>query len=97
MKNPVKAKIENGEKVIGTFFQLGSNTAVECLGISGLDFFIIDTEHGPFDIETSIDFVRTAEVRNITPLPESKIYPVHRYLKCLISVPGDLLCPVSTP
>ncbi|NLP18971.1 MAG: hypothetical protein GX376_07760 [Firmicutes bacterium] len=72
MKNPVKAKIENGEKVIGTFFQLGSNTAVECLGISGLDFFIIDTEHGPFDIETSIDFVRTAEVRNITPFARIK-------------------------
>jgi len=41
--NLVKEKLENGQKVIGTMFQLGCPTAVECLGISGLDFFIIDT------------------------------------------------------
>lgn len=72
MKNLLREKMINSEKVVGTFFELGSNTAVECLGISGLDFFIIDTEHGPFDIESSIDFIRTAELRNITPLARIK-------------------------
>lgn len=72
MKNKLKEKMLSGGKVLGTFFQLGGNTAVECLGISGLDFFIIDTEHGPFDVETSMDFIRTAELRNITPLVRVK-------------------------
>ena len=72
MKNKLKEKMLSGDKVLGTFFQLGGNTAVECLGISGLDFFIIDTEHGPFDVETSMDFIRTAELRNITPLVRVK-------------------------
>jgi 4-hydroxy-2-oxoheptanedioate aldolase len=72
MKNLLKEKMINSEKVIGTFFELGGNTAVECLGISGLDFFIIDTEHGPFDVESSMDFIRTAELKNITPLVRIK-------------------------
>lgn len=72
MKNLLKEKMMLGEKVIGTFFELGGNTAVECLGISGLDFFIIDTEHGPFDIESSMDFIRTAELSSITPFARIK-------------------------
>ncbi|MGI5998765.1 MAG: HpcH/HpaI aldolase family protein [Lutispora sp.] len=72
MKNLLKDKILRGEKVIGTFFELGSNTAVECLGISGLDFLVIDTEHGPFETESSMDLIRTAELRNITPFVRIK-------------------------
>lgn len=72
MKNLLKEKIVQQEKVVGTFFELGGNTSVECLGISGLDFFIIDTEHGPFDVESSIDFIRTAELSKITPFVRIK-------------------------
>lgn len=72
MKNVLKEKMMRQEKVIGTFFELGGTTAVECLGISGLDFFIIDTEHGPFDVESSIDFIRTAELSRMTPLVRIK-------------------------
>src|SRR5690554_6154691 len=72
MKNLLKEKIKNGNQAIGTFFELGGSTAVECLGISGLDFFIIDTEHGPFDVESSMDFIRTAELSSITPLVKIK-------------------------
>lgn len=72
MKNLLKEKMMNGRKAIGTFFEIGGSTAVECLGLTGLDFFIIDTEHGPFDVESSMDFIRTAELRNITPFVRIK-------------------------
>lgn len=72
MKNLLKEKMIKGEKVLGTFFELGGNTAVECLGLSGLDFLIIDSEHGPFDIESSMDFIRTAELNNITAFARIK-------------------------
>lgn len=72
MKNLLKKKMLEGEKVIGTFFELGSNTAIECLRHTGLDFLIIDTEHGPFDIESSMGFIRTAELGNMTPLARIK-------------------------
>lgn len=70
--NKVKEKIKKGEKVIGTFFELGGQTAVEALGISGLDFIIIDCEHGPFDVESAADFVRAAELKNLTPFVRVK-------------------------
>jgi len=71
-KNEMKAKLRSGEKVLGTFFELGGGTAVECLGLAGLDFFIIDTEHGPFDVESSMEFVRAAGLYDISPLVRVK-------------------------
>lgn len=68
MKNALKEKIARGERTLGTFFELGSATAVQCLGLAGLDYIIIDTEHGPFDPERALEFVRTAKLCNITPL-----------------------------
>ncbi|NLC84167.1 MAG: hypothetical protein GX749_03710, partial [Ruminococcaceae bacterium] len=47
MKNNVREKLALGQKVVGTFFEIGSMTAVECLALTGLDYFIIDCEHGP--------------------------------------------------
>lgn len=68
MENKLKQKMIQGESVVGTFFQVGGTTAVECLGISGMDFLIIDTEHGPFDVESSMNFILSAELKGITPL-----------------------------
>jgi len=68
MKNELKAKMLAGEKALGTFFELGSATAVECLGLAGMDYIIIDTEHGPFDPDRALEFVRTAKLYNTTPL-----------------------------
>ncbi|MDD4844367.1 MAG: aldolase/citrate lyase family protein [Anaerotignum sp.] len=67
MSKDIRQKLQDGEKVVGTFFEIGGSTAVECLGLSGLDFFIIDTEHGPFDVESSANFIRAAELRKIAP------------------------------
>lgn len=72
MKNNLKSKMDSGRSVIGTFFEMGGNTAVECLGISGLDFLIIDSEHGPFDVESAMSNIRTAELKGITPLVRVK-------------------------
>lgn len=60
-------KMQRKEAVVGTFFELGGMAAVECLGIAGLDFLIIDTEHGPFDVESAMDYIRAAELKGITP------------------------------
>ena len=68
MKNALREKILRGERTLGTFFELGSATAAECLGLAGLDYMIIDTEHGPFAPERALDFVRAAKLYNITPL-----------------------------
>lgn len=82
--NIVKEKIKNGKKVIGTFFELGGQTAVEALGISGLDFIIIDSEHGPFDVESVMEFVRAAELKKLTPFLRIRDISRTSCLKCLM-------------
>ncbi|GIX07433.1 MAG: 2,4-dihydroxyhept-2-ene-1,7-dioic acid aldolase [Candidatus Poribacteria bacterium] len=67
-ENRLKRQLEAGETVIGTFCILPSATAMEALGLAGLDFLILDTEHGPLTIETCEDLVRGAECGGATPI-----------------------------
>jgi len=91
--NLVKEKLENGQKVIGTMFQLGCPTAVECLGISGLDFFIIDTEHAPVDVESIRLFILASEIRKITPFVRLKRISRDTVLNALDIGAGGLVAP----
>ena len=57
-----------GKPAIGTFFSSGNAAMMECLGYTGLDFAVIDTEHGPFDTETMQDLIRAAEHAELVPV-----------------------------
>jgi 4-hydroxy-2-oxoheptanedioate aldolase len=72
MDNFFLDKIKNNQKPLGTFFFMGNASLAECLGLAGLDYFIADMEHGPFDIESSLEIVRGAELRKITPMARVK-------------------------
>ncbi len=72
MFNEVKNKIKNGAHALGTFYELGGSNAAESLAIGGLDFFIIDTEHGPFDVESAREAILAAGNHNITPFVRVK-------------------------
>ena len=67
-KNLLKEKMLRQEKCLGTFFELGGMSAVEALAHTGLDFIIIDMEHGPFSPESAQDYVRAALLHQLTPL-----------------------------
>ena len=67
MENLVKGKLKDGKKILGTFFSMGNPSAMECLGYTGMDFAIIDTEHGPFDTENAMALVRAAESVGLSP------------------------------
>ena len=67
MKNVMKAKMEQGQKVLGTFIWMGNASTIEALGYSGLDFVIIDNEHGPYTIENTQEMCRVADLSQITP------------------------------
>ncbi|GMQ85365.1 MAG: 4-hydroxy-2-oxoheptanedioate aldolase [Acidimicrobiia bacterium] len=49
MTNPVKRKLENGQKTIGGFLQTISPVAAEIMSQSGFDWLIVDLEHAPGD------------------------------------------------
>ena len=66
--NDVRMKLDDGKNVLGTFFELGSEEVVEALGYTGLDFIIVDTEHGPYNTESTARFTRAAEVVGLTTM-----------------------------
>lgn len=68
MKNVLREKMLRGERTIGSFFELGSASVVECLGLAGLDYVIIDTEHGAFDPLSALEYIRVARQYGMTPL-----------------------------
>jgi len=68
MKNLLKEKLLNNQKVFGVMMQMDSTVAAEAFGASGLDFCLIDTEHAAFDSETVRRLVTAAEVRGVTPI-----------------------------
>ncbi len=72
MKNALREKMLANQTVLGTFALLGPKPGAECLALGGMDFMIVDTEHGPFDVETAIDYVVAAERHGITPLVRVK-------------------------
>ncbi len=53
---------------LGTFFSAGNPSMMECLGYTGLDFVVIDTEHGPFDTMDMQDLIRAAESVGLVPI-----------------------------
>ena len=67
MKNVMKEKMERGQKVLGTFIWMGGTSTIEALGYSGVDFIIIDSEHGPFDMESVQEMCRVSDLSQMTP------------------------------
>lgn len=51
----------------GTFFELGGRYAIESLSRTGLDYVIIDTEHGCFSEESTAEYILAAERGNLLP------------------------------
>ena len=60
-------KLKSGQGVVGTFCHLGGTIVAECLGLSGLDYVIIDTEHGPFSEESTGDMIRAMQLHGAEP------------------------------
>lgn len=70
--NKIREMIKNGQKAIGTFYDLGGQTAAEALGVAGLDYIIIDTEHGSFDLDQAKIAICAAERRGTSPFVRVK-------------------------
>jgi 2-keto-3-deoxy-L-rhamnonate aldolase RhmA len=65
--------------------------------LAGLDFLIIDTEHGPFEVESTMDFIRAAELRGIEPLVRVKDHSRSSVLKMLdIGAKGLIIPNIET-
>ncbi len=46
----LKARLAAGDQLLGALLRLGSEELVEMVAVSGFDFVLLDTEHGPADV-----------------------------------------------
>lgn len=67
-ENRVKAKLKAGGRVFGTWSMLASPAVMNVIGQAGLDFVIIDMEHGPMSFETAENQIYATESAGSTPI-----------------------------
>lgn len=67
--NPVKQALRAGRTVIGTMIvQVRAPGIIQLFAEYGLDYFFIDMEHGPYNLETATDLIQVARLAGITPM-----------------------------
>ena len=57
-KVSLKQRLRNGEEVLGTWNIIPSSSLVNAIGCSGIDFIVIDAEHGPANMVVAEDLVQ---------------------------------------
>jgi 4-hydroxy-2-oxoheptanedioate aldolase len=67
-ENKLKLKLKSGGKVFGTWSMTGSPVVANVLGSAGLDFVIIDMEHGAMSFETAEQQLYATEVTGCVPI-----------------------------
>ncbi|MEC7880733.1 MAG: aldolase/citrate lyase family protein [Chloroflexota bacterium] len=67
-KESIKSRIKKGEVVVGPFCIVPSGTMIDTLGYSGMDFCILETEHGPLDMQTITDLIMIANGTGVDPI-----------------------------
>ncbi|MBQ4133849.1 MAG: hypothetical protein IJD04_09000, partial [Desulfovibrionaceae bacterium] len=75
--------LKSGQYALGGFLAAPCPTIAEVVAIAGLDFIVVDTEHGGANFETVIDMSRAAASRGITTvvrIPDYDQKLIGRYL-----------------
>ncbi|CAG0970464.1 2-dehydro-3-deoxyglucarate aldolase [Anaerolineae bacterium] len=68
-ENVVRRKLKRGEAVFGMMITEFDSPAVPIImADAGLDFFILDMEHGAFTLKSALTILQTARLAGITPL-----------------------------
>jgi 4-hydroxy-2-oxoheptanedioate aldolase len=66
--NKLKVALKQGNVVAGPWCVIPSPSLINVIAVSGMDFVIIDMEHGPHSFESAENMIRAAEVEDCTPL-----------------------------
>lgn len=84
-KNHVKARLQAGEAVIGTWLAIPSAVAARNMAQLGFDYLCVDMEHQPIDLETAAAMFAVIAQSGCTPLariPWNTAENIKRVLDC---------------
>lgn len=60
-ENRLKQRLATGERLAGLWLQSGSATLAEIAVLAGFEVVLIDNEHGPASLETTLELMRAVE------------------------------------
>ena len=66
--NPLKERLARGERLAGLWAQAASPTLCEIAVLAGFEVVLIDNEHGPATLETTLAMVRAVEAAGGMPI-----------------------------
>jgi 4-hydroxy-2-oxoheptanedioate aldolase len=64
----LKEQLEKGNTTVGTFQSIPAAAIAEMTGLAGMDFTILDQEHGPLTAESSLPLCAAAERGGASPI-----------------------------
>lgn len=67
-ENFLLEKLNNSEKALGTWNVIPSVMVVDVIASTGIDFIIIDCEHGSMSYETAYQMVLACEANGVSPI-----------------------------
>lgn len=89
----LKEKLYKGKFVIGTWCELPSPEVINVLAKSGLDFVIIDMEHGAMDFRIASHMIMAAESDNCSPIIRVSRNDESDILRALEIAPKGIIVP----
>lgn len=94
----LKKKMAEQQVVYGIFINSGSSIACEAAGLSGFDFALIDSEHGPTDVIENRELITACEIRGTAPIVRVKNGGYDTILKMLdVGAHGVMVPQVNDP
>ncbi|MEU1488465.1 aldolase/citrate lyase family protein [Streptomyces sp. NPDC005752] len=82
-RRSLKARLAAGERLYGALLRLPSETLVEMAGVAGLDYVVIDCEHGPADMAALQHHLTAAAAQGIDVLVRVGTSEPALALRCL--------------
>lgn len=67
-RSPLKTRLTAGERLLGALIRLGNEELVEMVAVTGFDFVLLDTEHGPADVSELRRHLVLAETHGVPVL-----------------------------
>ena len=93
----LKEALRAGEVVMGPFFRMPAPALVEIFGYAGFDLIVIDLEHGPLNIQTAEDLVRSCQLVGMASVIRVSYNAPHRIQRALdIGAQGVQIPQVAT-
>ncbi len=97
MKN-IKARIYNGETLIGCWLNLASSLTAEIVGMSGFDWVLIDIEHGSGSEGRVLQQLQALEHTPAAAIVRVESYQRQRFHRILDFGAEGIMCPrIQTP